>query len=59
MGELLGVSTIIPTHNRPTLLSSAIESALQQSFLQQEVIVVDDRSTDETAQMLCGKAYQT
>jgi glycosyltransferase involved in cell wall biosynthesis len=42
------VSIIIPTHNRACLLREAVNSALNQSYPQVEVIVVDDGSTDET-----------
>jgi glycosyltransferase involved in cell wall biosynthesis len=42
------VSTIIPTYNRATLVARAIQSALGQSGDGDEVIVVDDGSTDNT-----------
>jgi glycosyltransferase involved in cell wall biosynthesis len=45
-------STIIPVHNRAKLVTSAIDSALSQSLTGQEVIVVDDGSTDDTAHVL-------
>jgi glycosyltransferase involved in cell wall biosynthesis len=45
-------STIIPVFNRPRLVNSAIDSALAQRLTDQEIIVVDDGSTDETAQVL-------
>jgi GT2 family glycosyltransferase len=45
-------STIIPTHNRAELLGGAIDSALAQEFDDNEIIVVDDGSTDATADVL-------
>lgn len=43
------VSAVIPTHNRPDYLASAIESVLSQTYPVCEVIVVDDGSEgDET-----------
>lgn len=45
------VSTIIPVYNQPTLLPEAVTSALAQSYDQIEIIIVDDGSTDATAQV--------
>lgn len=42
------VSVIIPTHNRPEFLHSAITSVLNQTFQDFEIIVVDDASKDDT-----------
>ena len=42
------VSVVIPTHNRCGLVKEAIHSALMQSGVSLEVIVVDDGSTDDT-----------
>jgi len=46
------VSIIIPTFNRSDLLKRALESVSKQIFLDYEVIVIDDGSTDDTAKML-------
>ncbi len=46
------VSIIIPTYNRRQSVSGAIDSALNQSFLDREIIVVDDGSDDGTDAVL-------
>ena len=43
------VSVVIPTHNRRQLLGQAVRSALGQVGVEVEVIVVDDGSSDGTA----------
>ena len=42
------VSIIIPTHNRKSLLSEAIDSCLAQSYSNIEILIIDDGSTDDT-----------
>ena len=46
------ITTIIPTYNRREFLPRAIDSVLGQTVPPDEVIVVDDGSTDGTPQML-------
>jgi len=43
------VSVIIPTYNRSELVREAIESVLDQSFTDFEVLVIDDGSVDDTS----------
>jgi glycosyltransferase involved in cell wall biosynthesis len=52
MAPDIEVSVIIPTYNRRDLLPRAIDSVLAQTHRVDEIIVVDDGSTDGTADML-------
>ncbi|MEO1517213.1 MAG: glycosyltransferase family A protein [Bacteroidota bacterium] len=47
-------SIIIPTHNRVDLLPRAIDSLLEQNWIDWELIVVDDGSSDGTAQHMAS-----
>ena len=44
------VSVIITAYNRCAMVEEAIESVLKQDFLDYEIIVVDDGSSDKTAE---------
>jgi glycosyltransferase involved in cell wall biosynthesis len=48
------VSIIIPCYNAEQWLVESIESALNQTYLNIEVIVIDDGSTDNTNEILKG-----
>ncbi|HEX9991000.1 MAG TPA: glycosyltransferase family A protein [Chloroflexia bacterium] len=52
MPENSPISVVIPTYNRADLLRAALESVLAQSVLPKEVVVVDDGSTDHTAELV-------
>jgi len=45
-------SIIIPTFNRSKMLKIAIDSVLQQSFKDFELIIIDDGSTDNTKELI-------
>jgi len=47
----LDITVVIPTYNRQKQLKDAITSVLTQSYQPKEIIVVDDGSTDATAQI--------
>jgi len=46
------ISVVIPTYNRYELLKRALESVFAQTYLPNEVIVVDDGSSDTTKNIL-------
>jgi len=49
---MASVSVVIPTYNREHLLERSLESVLGQTLAADEIIVVDDGSTDNTASTL-------
>lgn len=48
------VSVVIATYNRARYIRESVESVLNQTFADLEVLVVDDGSTDETLEVLGG-----
>jgi glycosyltransferase involved in cell wall biosynthesis len=46
------VSVVVPTYNRAYCLRRTIDSALAQTYSELEVVVVDDGSSDGTAELI-------
>ncbi|HEX9029118.1 MAG TPA: glycosyltransferase, partial [Anaerolineales bacterium] len=46
------VTVLLPTYNRADLLATAIQSVLAQTYPDFELIVIDDGSTDRTAELV-------
>ena len=47
-------SIIIPTYNRAHMLPKTIESVINQSYSDWELIIVDDGSTDHTKELVAS-----
>lgn len=50
--ELPSLSVVIPARNEERKIASALRSVLEQDYPDMEVVVVDDRSTDDTGAIL-------
>lgn len=46
------VSIIIPTYNRASLIKKAVESLLNQTYKNIEILIIDDCSTDDTEKVI-------
>ena len=47
----MDITVVIPSFNRYTFLKRAVSSVLEQTYSPSEIIIVDDGSSDETAQI--------
>jgi GT2 family glycosyltransferase len=48
------VSVVLPTYNRAKTIAKSIESVLNQTFQNFELLIINDGSTDDTDQVLAG-----
>ena len=46
------ISVIIPCYNRANVISAAIDSVINQTFQEWELIIVDDGSTDNSKDII-------
>jgi glycosyltransferase involved in cell wall biosynthesis len=56
IAEMPTVDVIMPTYNAAKYLSIAIESVMAQTFEDWRILIVDDGSTDNTAEIVSGFA---
>jgi glycosyltransferase involved in cell wall biosynthesis len=52
MNDTVHISVVIPTFNRAPLIARALESVLSQTRKADEIIVIDDGSTDDTKERI-------
>jgi glycosyltransferase involved in cell wall biosynthesis len=52
------VSVVIPTYNHARYLGRALQSVLDQTYKNWEAIVIDNHSTDNTAELIASFADQ-
>lgn len=50
----MSVSVVIPTYNRNYIIRDAVLSALEQTYADTEILVIDDASTDNTREIVEG-----
>ncbi|MBL7036436.1 glycosyltransferase family 2 protein [Candidatus Microgenomates bacterium] len=51
MANKILISVVMPAHNAESFIAQAIESMLQQTFSEFELIIIDDCSNDKTGQI--------
>ena len=52
---MIKISVIIPTFNREDFIENAIKSVLRQTYKVDEIIVIDNLSTDNTLVLIKDK----
>lgn len=59
MSDQLDVSVVIPTYNGAPFIAQALHSVLEQRLVPVEILVVDDRSKDNTLEVVNAVARST
>jgi glycosyltransferase involved in cell wall biosynthesis len=52
--ENIKITVLMPAYNASDYISEAIESVLKQTFSDFELLIIDDGSTDNTAEIVCS-----
>ena len=52
MGNTPVVSVVMPAYNAATYLPNTVQSVLEQSFKDLELLIVDDASSDHTSEVV-------
>lgn len=52
LSELIKISVVMPVYNGEAYIGDAIESVLNQTFRDFELIIIDDGSTDATVSVI-------
>jgi len=57
MSDTPRFSIVIPTYNRATSIMETLDSCFAQKFLNLEIVVVDDGSSDDSLSVLNGVTH--
>lgn len=52
------ISIVVPAYNAAGVIERCIDTVLRQTYPDFELLIIDDGSTDETAEIVAAKAAQ-